>query len=235
MPRHRILIVEDERDIAGLIKHALERNTDSEAEIVGTGDAALKAMTERPPDLLILDLNLPVLNGIEICRIAKARSDLKQVPIIMLTARTTEDDRVSGLELGADDYITKPFSLRELTARVRAVMRRSAAIGDRPPAGVYRDEHLVADFDAVSVAVDGTAVRLTRREFELLSYLVQNKNRVISRDRLLERVWGYDRSIETRSVDVHVGRLRSKLRTAGRQIETVVGLGYRFVDAQTQS
>jgi DNA-binding response OmpR family regulator len=232
MTKQRILIVEDERDIAGLIKHTLERNTDSEAEIVGSGDAALKAMTERPPDLLILDLNLPVLNGVEVCRIVKSRSDLKQVPIIMLTARTTEDDRVSGLELGADDYITKPFSLRELTARVRAVLRRSAAAGDRPPTGVYRDAHLVADFDAVSVAVDGAPVRLTRREFELLSYLVQNKNRVISRDRLLERVWGYDRSIETRSVDVHVGRLRSKLRTAGRQIETVVGLGYRFVDEQ---
>jgi two-component system phosphate regulon response regulator PhoB len=229
MAKHRILIVEDERDIAGLIKHTLERNTDSEADIVGSGDAALKAMTERPPDLLILDLNLPVLNGVEICRIAKARSDLRQVPIIMLTARSTEDDRVSGLELGADDYISKPFSLRELTARVRAVLRRAAAVGDRPPTGVYRDAHLVADFDAVSIAVDGASIRLTRREFELLSYLVQNKNRVISRDRLLERVWGYDRSIETRSVDVHVGRLRSKLRTAGRQIETVVGLGYRFV------
>jgi DNA-binding response OmpR family regulator len=229
MAKHRILIVEDERDIAGLIKHTLERNTDSDADIVGSGDAALKAMTERPPDLLILDLNLPVLNGVEVCRIARAWSDLKHLPIIMLTARTTEDDRVTGLELGADDYITKPFSLRELTARVRAVLRRASAVGDRPASGVYRGEHLVADFDAVSIAVDGAAVRLTRREFELLSYLVQNKNRVISRDRLLERVWGYDRSIETRSVDVHVGRLRSKLRTAGRQIETVVGLGYRFV------
>jgi len=233
MPKHRILIVEDERDIAGLIKHTLERNADTEADVAFSGDAALKAMTERPPDLLILDLNLPVVNGLEICRIVKARSDLKHVPVIMLTARTSEDDRVSGLELGADDYITKPFSLRELTARVRAVLRRAAATADPPAAGSYRDDHLVADFDAVSVAVDGAAIRLTRREFELLQYLVQNKNRVISRDRLLERVWGYDRLIETRSVDVHVGRLRSKLRAAGRQIETVVGLGYRFVDGQT--
>jgi DNA-binding response OmpR family regulator len=232
MAKHRILIVEDERDIAGLIKHTLERNADTEADVAFSGDAALKAMTERPPDLLILDLNLPVVNGLEICRIVKARSDLKHVPVIMLTARTSEDDRVSGLELGADDYITKPFSLRELTARVRAVLRRAAAVADPPVAGSYRDTHLVADFDAVSVAVDGTAIRLTRREFELLQYLVQNKNRVISRDRLLERVWGYDRLIETRSVDVHVGRLRSKLRAAGRQIETVVGLGYRFVDGQ---
>jgi len=233
MSKHRILIVEDERDIAGLIKHTLERNTDSEADVVGSGDAALKAMTERPPDLLILDLNLPVVSGIEVCRIAKSRSDLKHVPVIMLTARTSEDDRVSGLELGADDYITKPFSLRELTARVRAVLRRTVAVESRPALGTYRDAHLIADFDAVSVVVDGASIRLTRREFELLHYLVQNKNRVISRDRLLERVWGYDRLIETRSVDVHVGRLRSKLKTAGRQIETVVGLGYRFVDGQS--
>jgi two-component system, OmpR family, alkaline phosphatase synthesis response regulator PhoP len=230
--RHHILIVEDEKDIAELIRHTLQRNADTEAAVVWSGDAALKAMTERPPDLLILDLNLPVVSGVEVCRIVKSRSDLKHVPIIMLTARTSEDDRVSGLELGADDYITKPFSLRELTARVRAVLRRGTAAADRPAGGTYRDAHLVADFDAVSVAVDGTSIRLTRREFELLRYLVQNKDRVISRDRLLERVWGYDRSIETRSVDVHVGRLRGKLRAAGRQIETVVGLGYRFVDPQ---
>ena len=230
MPRPRILIVEDERDIAGLIKHTLERSGEADAEIVSSGDAALKAVTEHAPDLVILDLNLPVLSGVEICRILRSRSDLKHIPIIMLTARTSEDDRVSGLELGADDYITKPFSLRELAARVRAVLRRSVSKEDRPAAGTYQDAHLTADFDAVAVTVDGSSIRLTRREFELLRYLVQNKNRVISRDRLLERVWGYDRLIETRSVDVHVGRLRSKLRVAGRQIETVVGLGYRFVD-----
>ena len=232
MAKHHILIVEDERDIAGLIKHTLERSTDSEAEVVWSGDAALKAMTERPPDLLILDLNLPVISGVEVCRIMRSRSDLRQVPVIMLTARTSEDDRVTGLDIGADDYITKPFSLRELTARVRSLLRRTTAGDARSAAGVYRDTHLVADFDAVSVAVDGSSIRLTRREFELLQYLVQNKNRVVSRDRLLERVWGYDRLIETRSLDVHVGRLRSKLRIAGRQIETVVGLGYRFVDEQ---
>jgi DNA-binding response OmpR family regulator len=149
--------------------------------------------------------------------------------IIMLTARTSEDDRVSGLEMGADDYVTKPFSLRELSARVRAVLRRGVAPGERPTAA-YQGMHLNADFEAVSVAVDGAPIRLTKREFELLRYLVQNKNRVVSRDRLLERVWGYERLVETRSVDVHVGRLRGKLRAAGRQIETVIGLGYRFVD-----
>src|SRR3981189_3552634 len=118
MDKHRILIVEDERDIAGLIKHTLERNIDSEADVVWSGDAALKAMTERPPDLVILDLNLPVVNGVEICRIVKSRSDLRHVSVIMLTARTSEDDRVSGLELRADDYITNSFSPRELPARV---------------------------------------------------------------------------------------------------------------------
>jgi two-component system, OmpR family, alkaline phosphatase synthesis response regulator PhoP len=229
--RTRVLVVEDEQDIAGLIKHTLERIGGIDVEIVQTGDAALRMVTEREPDLILLDLNLPVLSGLEVCRILRARPATAHVPIIMLTARTSESDRVTGLDVGADDYVTKPFSLRELAERVRAILRRG---GDHPRKElsplVYRGKHLVADFDAVSVSVDGTQVRLTRREFELLRYLVENRNRVLSRDRLLERVWGYDRFVETRSVDVHVGRLRGKLGTAGRQIETVVGLGYRFVE-----
>ena len=229
MAKPHVLIVEDEQDIAGLIKHTLERGGDAETEVVASGDAALRAVADRPPDLVILDLNLPVLSGLEVCRILRARADAKQLPIIILTARTTEDDRVSGLELGADDYLTKPFSLRELAARVRAVLRRSRVVPERAAPG-YRGADLIADFDAVSVSVQGRAIRLTRREFELLRYLVQNKDRVVSRDRLLERVWGYERVVETRSVDVHVGRLRGKLGEAGRQIETVIGLGYRFVD-----
>ena len=227
--RTRVLVVEDEQDIAGLIKHALEREAAVEVEITGSGDTALKSVTEHAPDVVILDLNLPVLNGVEVCRILRGRPETAKVPIIMLTARSTESDRITGLDVGADDYITKPFSLRELAARVRAVLRRQT---DGPDINtpVYRGKHIVADFDAVAVHVDGEPVRLTRREFELLRYLVANKNRVLSRDRLLERVWGYDQVIETRSVDVHVGRLRGKLRVAGRQIETVVGLGYRFVE-----
>ena len=224
----RVLVVEDEQDIAGLIKHALERSGDGQVEIVGSGDAALRAVNEQTPDLVILDLNLPVLSGTEVCRILRGRPATANVPIIMLTARTGEADRVTGLDLGADDYVTKPFSLRELAARVRAVLRRRQGSGIG--ANVYAGAHLTADFDAVAISVDGTSVRLTRREFELLKFLVENRNRVLSRDRLLERVWGYDRFIETRSVDVHVGRLRAKLGTAGAQIETVVGLGYRFVE-----
>jgi DNA-binding response OmpR family regulator len=226
----RILVVEDEQDIAGLIKHALERDGDTIVDMVSSGDAALKAVVDQAPDLIILDLNLPVLNGFEVCRILRARPNTQQIPIIMLTARTNEVDRVSGLDLGADDYVTKPFSLRELAARVRAVLRRKQQAPVADALSVYRGRHLVADFEAVSIAVDGRAVRLTRREFELLKCLVENRNRVLSRDRLLERVWGYDRLIETRSVDVHIGRLRGKLGAAGDQIETVVGLGYRFIE-----
>jgi DNA-binding response OmpR family regulator len=227
----RVLVVEDESDIAGLIKHTLERGGDATVDVAPSGDQALKLSSEQPPDLIILDLNLPVLGGLEVCRLLRTRPGTAKTPIIMLTARATESDRVVGLDAGADDYITKPFSPRELAARVRAVMRRGRAEDPGPPP-VYRGKHLVADFDAVSIAVDGTQIRLTRREFELLRYLVENRNRVLSRDRLLERVWGYDRLIETRSVDVHVGRLRSKLGEAGKQIETVVGLGYRFIELE---
>jgi len=226
----RVLIVEDEQDIAGLIKHTLERGGDVEAETVGSGDVALKHVLDRPPDLIILDLNLPVVGGLEVCRILRARPNTSRVPIIMLTAKTSESDRVTGLDVGADDYVTKPFSLRELAARVRAVLRRGKPDGSPAEAAIYRGKYLTADFDAVAVSVEGRAIRLTRREFELLRYLVENRNRVLSRDRLLERVWGYDRLIETRSVDVHVGRLRGKLGPVSRQIETVVGLGYRFVE-----
>jgi DNA-binding response OmpR family regulator len=224
----RVLVVEDEQDIAALIKHALERSGDALVEVVNSGDTALRAVADHAPDLVILDVNLPVLSGTEVCRVMRARPETAHTPIIMLTARTSEADRVAGLDLGADDYVTKPFSLRELSARVRAVLRRKN--GTMATAAPYEGRHLRADFEAVAISVDGSAVRLTRREFELLKFLVENRNRVISRDRLLERVWGYERFIETRSVDVHVGRLRAKLGAAGPQIETVVGLGYRFVD-----
>ncbi len=227
--QNRVLVVEDEQDIAMLIKHALERSGDAHVEIVPTGDEALRSAGQSPPDLLILDLNLPVLSGTEVCRLLRAQPATAHIPIIMLTARTSEADRVGGLDLGADDYVTKPFSLRELAARVRAVLRRKGGL-PVSPASIYRGAHLAADFDAVAISVDAQPVRLTRREFELLRFLVENRNRVLSRERLLERVWGYEHYIETRSVDVHVGRLRAKLGVVGQQIETVVGLGYRFIE-----
>jgi two-component system, OmpR family, phosphate regulon response regulator PhoB len=230
MAKPHVLVVEDEADVASLIKHALERSGGANVAIVGSGDAALEAVNEHRPDLIILDLNLPSISGVEVCRILRSRPDEGHLPIIMLTARSSEDDMVYGLEQGADDYVTKPFSLRELSARVQAVLRRTTAGQPTDAVPKYCGTRLVADFSAVAIAVDDVPVRLTRREFELLRYLVLNKNRVVSRDRLLERVWGYQREVETRSVDVHVGRLRVKLGAAGRQIETVIGLGYRFVD-----
>ncbi len=226
----RILVVEDEADIAGLIKHTLERAGHDSVHVVGSGDVALKSVAEHLPALIILDLNLPVVSGTDVCRLLRSQIETRRIPIIMLTARTGESERVAGLDLGADDYITKPFSLRELAARVRAVLRRGPRAEESGTA-TYHGTHLMADFDAVSVRAEGREIRLTRREFELLRCLVENRNRVLSRDRLLQKVWGYDREIETRSVDVHVGRLRSKLGpAAGGQIETVVGLGYRFVE-----
>ena len=221
----RILIVEDEPDVASLMKLAVERSG-ATASIVASGDAAVEAVADDLPDLILLDLNLPVVSGIEVCRILRSRAESSRLPLIIVTARTSENDRVRGLREGADDYITKPFSLRELAARVEAVLRRTRG---EVHGNTYAGDRLFVDFDAVSIAVDGVPVRLTRREFELLRYLVRNRNRVVSRDRLLESVWGYEQDVATRSVDVHVGRLRTKLGEAGRQIETVVGLGYRFI------
>lgn len=229
LSKTKVLIVEDEPDIAGLMKHALERGGELEVEMVSTAAAALKSVMEEPPGLILLDLNLPFIDGLEVCRLLRGRASSATIPIIMVTARTGETDRVNGLDLGADDYVTKPFSLRELVARVRAVLRRPPqTVSEQSPG--YQRGPLAIDFDAVSVRVSGSQIRLTKREFELLRFLVENRNRVLSRDRLLERVWGLDRQVETRSVDVHVGRLRGKLGHAGRQIETVIGMGYRFVE-----
>jgi len=226
----RILVVEDEPDIAALMKHALERGGELNVDIVGTGAAALKSVMEDPPGLVLLDLNLPFIDGLEVCRLLRGRAATAAVPIIMVTARTSESDRVSGLEQGADDYVTKPFSLRELVARVQAVLRRPHRSLAQEAPSAYKAGGIFIDFDAISVTVSGAPVKLTRREFELLRFLIENRNRVLSRDRLLERVWGLDRQVETRSVDVHVGRLRGKLGPAGRQIETIIGMGYRFVE-----
>lgn len=221
-----ILVVDDDPAIRDLVSDYLVEH-DLKVSTADCGAQMDKVLGAEVVDLVILDLKLPDEDGLAIARRLREKLD---IPIIILTGRKEEVDRVMGLELGADDYVTKPFSLRELSARVRAVLRRGRGDGAAPAPAVYRGRHLVADFDAVSIAVDGEPVRLTRREFELLKYLVENRSRVLSRDRLLERVWGYDRLIETRSVDVHVGRLRGKLGEAGRQIETVVGLGYRFIE-----
>ena len=222
----RVLVCDDEPQILRALRVVL-REAGFDAVPAATAQRALDLAALDPPDAAILDLVLPDGDGVEVCRALREWSDM---PILVLSAVGDEDHKVRALEAGADDYVTKPFSPRELAARVRAALRRGRGTTAVAAPVVYRGMHLTADFDAVSVEVDGAAVKLTRREFELLRYLVENRNRVLSRDRLLERVWGYDRLIETRSVDVHVGRLRAKLGSAGQQIETVVGLGYRFVE-----
>jgi DNA-binding response OmpR family regulator len=224
-----VLVAEDDASSRYRLQVAL-RAWGYEVTTVANGRQAIAQLARADgPSLAIVDWSMPEADGLEVCRAIRSQPDSRYVYAILLTAHDQEEDVITGLDAGADDYVTKPFSLRELTSRVRAVLRRSSRADDATPI-TYRGEHLTADFDAVAVSVDGEQVRLTRREFELLRYLVMNKNRVVSRDRLLERVWGYDRQVETRSVDVHVGRLRSKLGDVGRQIETVVGLGYRFID-----
>ena len=213
MQKHRVLIVEDEQDIAGLIKHTLERAAKPKPKSSAAAMPRSRPSPSEPPDLIILDLNLPVLERARgLPPPALSGRDARHLPIIMLTARSSESDRVGRARTRRRRLRHQAVQPARATARVQAVLRRTTALRSGRRSATW--QHLIADFDAVAVAVDGQPVRLTRREFELLRYLVQNKNRVVSRDRLLERVWGYDRMVETRSVDVHVGRLR---RSSGRQ------------------
>ncbi len=206
----RILLVEDDRDIAELVERYLQKAGFS-TEVLSSGRDALKALAERPPDLLILDLMLPHVDGLEICRVARGNSRTAAIPIIMLTARVDESERIVGLEIGADDYIAKPFSPNELVARVRALLRRT----QRQPEArdiAYGPIHVDSERHVVSSA--GTAVALTAKEFLLLEYLLRHRGRVLSRDVLLTDVWGYKYTGGTRTVDVHVRRLREKLPRA---------------------
>lgn len=223
-----ILVVEDDLDIALLIRHAFEREGQARVELAANGRAALQAVDTNPPDIVILDLNLPDVDGFEVCRRIRARSEGRGIPIIAVTARLSEADRVRALDLGVDDYVTKPFGLKELAARVRAVLRRSSR--HEATEGIYDGKRLRARFPGVAVTVDGRPVSLTRRELKLLECLVSSRNRVLSRSQLIDHVWPGCDPVGSRTVDVHVGRLRSKLGAAGHQIETVFGVGYRFVE-----
>jgi two-component system alkaline phosphatase synthesis response regulator PhoP len=221
----RILIVEDDRDIAHLIVHYLS-NAGHETEVLGNGGEALAVLRRAPADLVVLDRMLPGLDGLEVCRAMRADPTLASVPVIMLTARAEESDRIVGLELGADDYVTKPFSPRELVARVGALLRRTK----RPASEgqTLRFESLIVDMDRHVVTDEGREVRLTAKEFLLLRYLLEHRGRVLSRDLLLSDVWGYQYTGGTRTVDVHVRRLREKLPILAHAIETVKQFGYKL-------
>jgi len=223
----RILLIEDDADIALSVKYNLERDGNFQVTSVQDGESGVKEASRRPPDLVLLDLNLPGMEGLDVCRTLRQNGQTASVPIIMLTARVDETDRVTGLELGADDYVTKPFSIRELVARVRAVLRRHDRVDEAEP--VRTCGPLVVNPASRKVEVDGRAVTLTRKEFDLLSTLMEAGGRVLGRERLLESVWGYSYAGESRTVDVHVRKLRKKLGEACKDmIETVVGVGYRF-------
>jgi DNA-binding response OmpR family regulator len=221
-----VLIIEDDADIAEGVRYNLEREG-LEARVAATGEEGLSFALDakNPPSLIVLDLMLPGMSGMELCRRLRREPQTRRTPIIMLTARTSETDRVAGLELGADDYITKPFSLRELVARVRAVLRRA----DENAAARYEDARLTIDFSDMRVACDGENVKLTRKEFALLAVMAKGAGRVATRQSLLDNVWGYEYYGDTRTLDVHIRRLRQKLGACGECIETVVGVGYRFV------
>jgi DNA-binding response OmpR family regulator len=176
---------------------------------------------------VLLDLNLPGMDGLEVCRMIRRQQTTAHVPIIMVTARADEVDRILGLEMGADDYMVKPFSLKELAARCKVALRRAAGAGE-PPQG-YRDENWEIEFDSYIVRYQGKELRLTHKEFELFRYLVERAGRVLTRERLLERIWGWESDVDARSIDAHIRRLRLKLGAARHHVETVVGLGYRFV------
>jgi DNA-binding response OmpR family regulator len=223
----RILVVEDDGDIAELVGRYLEK-AGFGVELLASGSAALSAIAARPPDLLVLDLMLPHVDGLEICRAVRSNTATEAIPIIMLTAKAEESDRIVGLELGADDYIAKPFSPNELVARVRALLRRAR----REPnvTGQVTYGRIVVDSERHTVVVDGVQAALTAKEFLLLSYLLAHRGRVLSRDTLLTDVWGYTYTGGTRTVDVHVRRLREKLPPLGDALVTVKQFGYKLLE-----
>lgn len=227
-----VLIVEDDPDISENLKYNFEREGMSTV-VAETGEAGLAAaLNEKdPPSLIILDLMLPGMSGTELCRRLRREPATRRTPIIMVTAKGSETDRVTGLDLGADDYIAKPFSVRELLARARAVMRRS----EEGKGKTYEDDQLLIDFDDIRVVCSGAKVRLTNKEFNLLSLLAKSPDRVVTRQQLLDSVWGYTYYGDARTLDVHIRRLRQKLGDCGDCIETVVGVGYRFVGCGNSS
>jgi two-component system phosphate regulon response regulator PhoB len=223
----RILAIDDEPDLLELVRVGLTQ-AGYVVETAGTGNEALAALRRAPPDLILLDVMLPDLSGTELCSRIRADQRLAAVPIIMLTAKSEEIDRVVGLEVGADDYVTKPFSPRELALRVRAVLRRRAPSGER--VRVVEHGSLRVDPESHRASVSGREIVLTAKEFQLLLALMTRPGRVMTRERLLDEVWGSDITVTSRTIDTHLKRLREKLGEAGSLVETVRGVGYRFAE-----
>ena len=225
----KILIVEDEADIAESLRYNFEREG-FKTQIAESGEKGLRlALDEKfAPSLVILDLMLPGMSGKELCRRLRREPKTERTPIIMLTAKAAEADKIAGLEIGADDYIVKPFSVKEVLARVRAVLRRT----EEKSTERYEDEKLSIDFEDMRVSCCGEPIKLTKKEFALLEILTKNSKRVATRQQLLDDVWGYNYYGDTRTLDVHIRRVRQKLGECASAIETVVGIGYRFTGSR---
>jgi DNA-binding response OmpR family regulator len=219
-----VAVVDDERDIVELVSVHL-RKAGYEVEGFGDAEAFLEFMEERRPDIVILDLMLPDIDGLEICKTLRSEDRWSSIPIIMLTARTGETDKVLGLELGADDYVTKPFSPRELIARVKAVLRRRP--GEADAREIRVGSLLAIDSDRYEVRVEGRRVDLTPTEFRILKFLSTNRGRVFTRDQILDHLWGHEKAVVDRTVDVHIRNIREKLGRAARLIRNVRGIGYK--------
>jgi DNA-binding response OmpR family regulator len=226
-----ILVAEDDRDIADLVAHYLHKSGWT-SHVTGSGDEALAYARTNPVDVAILDVMLPGLSGLDVCRALRADRATASLPIIMLTARAEEADRIRGFEIGADDYVPKPFSPNELVARVRAVVRRSRPAAEPEP-DTLQAGPIVMDLSKHTVAEDGRDVKLTAKEFLLLRYLIEHRGRVLSRDVLLTDVWGYQYTGGTRTVDVHVRRLREKLPALVESLVTVKQFGYKLTGDDT--
>ncbi len=226
MPRERILVVDDEPDILSILVYQLSREGYSVSTAV-TGRSAIQTAHEEVPDLVVLDLMLPELDGYDVLSRLRDHEKTRDIPVILLTARSTEDERLRGFEKGADDYVTKPFSPREIVARVKALLKRTQAL-PVAASSTIRHGNIGLDRDAHRLFVDGEEVELTRIEYRLLAAFLERSGRVQSRRQLLQAAWDTNAQIETRTVDMHVARLRAKLGDSGRMIETVRGVGYRL-------
>lgn len=230
----RILVVDDEPDLLELVRVNL-RQAGYRVECAPNALAGLRALRAHPPDLLVLDLMLPDLSGMEVCRRVRAAQSTARLPVIMLTARGEEVDRVAGFEVGADDYLTKPFSPRELTLRVQALLRRTQNAEQTPAPQTLKYGSLALNSALRSCTVRGAPVALTKTEFRMLEELMRRAGQVLSRETLMEAVWGEEMIVTTRTVDVHMRRLRLKLQSAGTCLQTVRGFGYRFAEAETET
>ena len=229
MSKEKILIVDDEEHIVELLKFNLQ-SAGYEVMEANNGIDALKIANENKPSLMLLDLMLPGMDGFDVCKEIKRNNEMKNTSIIMLTAKGEELDKILGLELGADDYITKPFSVRELLARVKAVLRRTNTFSESD-SEIYKSKSLTVNFERHEVVVNNNKVDLSLKEFELLQILIKNKGKIFKREVLLDKIWGYEYIGETRTVDVHIRYLRKKIEEDDKNprfIETIRGVGYRF-------